>query len=195
MRNVSISPDGSTIVFSYRGDLWLVPAEGGKSTPDLMGTADSQGVRSRSDALLLLWRQARSSLLHPRAWDDPKVLAFDRLREPRARASWSFSAARGALVRALLRGNVNPACWRRVSLRLERSASSGIHPTTPSRQPNGLPTSVDARPRSRPGPSRPKNRSPSMREDPSRCDRHAEPKSNLLSLSEPPFPSLKCARC
>ncbi|MEM8894224.1 MAG: peptidase S41, partial [Bacteroidota bacterium] len=32
MRHTAISPDGSTIAFSYQGDIWTVPSEGGKGT-------------------------------------------------------------------------------------------------------------------------------------------------------------------
>lgn len=31
MRNVKISPDGSTIAFTYKGDIWTVPAKGGQA--------------------------------------------------------------------------------------------------------------------------------------------------------------------
>lgn len=33
LRYPAISPDGSTVVFSYRGDLWTVPTTGGTATP------------------------------------------------------------------------------------------------------------------------------------------------------------------
>src|SRR5687767_12275898 len=33
MRNPAISPDGSQIAFTYQGDLYTVPAAGGKATP------------------------------------------------------------------------------------------------------------------------------------------------------------------
>jgi Tol biopolymer transport system component len=33
LRYPAISPDGSTIAFSYRGDLWTVPSGGGRATP------------------------------------------------------------------------------------------------------------------------------------------------------------------
>lgn len=32
LRNVAISPDGSTIAFTYKGDIFTVPAAGGKAT-------------------------------------------------------------------------------------------------------------------------------------------------------------------
>jgi len=48
MRYPAISPDGSTIVFSYRGDLWSVPAAGGKATPLTLHEAhDTRPVWSR----------------------------------------------------------------------------------------------------------------------------------------------------
>ena len=39
LRSPAISPDGSTIAFSYRGDLWTVPAAGGTATPLTMHPA------------------------------------------------------------------------------------------------------------------------------------------------------------
>ena len=33
LRHPAISPDGSEIAFSYQGDIWTIPAEGGKSHP------------------------------------------------------------------------------------------------------------------------------------------------------------------
>ncbi|MEI7981984.1 MAG: peptidase S41, partial [Bacteroidota bacterium] len=33
MRYTSISPDGMTILFCYKGDLWSVPSTGGKAVP------------------------------------------------------------------------------------------------------------------------------------------------------------------
>jgi Tol biopolymer transport system component len=37
LRYPAISPDGSTIVFSYKGDIWSVPASGGTAMPVTMG--------------------------------------------------------------------------------------------------------------------------------------------------------------
>lgn len=39
MRDIKISPDGNTIAFTYKGDIWTVPAAGGKATR--ITTADS----------------------------------------------------------------------------------------------------------------------------------------------------------
>jgi len=48
LRYPVISPDGSTIVFTYRGDLWTVPSEGGKATPLTLHEAyDTSPVWSR----------------------------------------------------------------------------------------------------------------------------------------------------
>src|SRR5438105_3577657 len=33
MRYPAISPDGQTILFSYKGDIWSVPSSGGNATP------------------------------------------------------------------------------------------------------------------------------------------------------------------
>lgn len=32
-RNLALSPDGETLAFSYRGDVWIVPSKGGRATP------------------------------------------------------------------------------------------------------------------------------------------------------------------
>ncbi len=37
MRYPAISPDGSTIAFSYKGDIWSVPAAGGTAVPLTLG--------------------------------------------------------------------------------------------------------------------------------------------------------------
>ena len=48
LRHPAISPDGRTIVFTYRGDLWRVPAAGGAATPLTMHSAhDFMPVWSR----------------------------------------------------------------------------------------------------------------------------------------------------
>ena len=39
LRQPAISPDGKTVVFSYRGDLWSVPAGGGTATPLTVASA------------------------------------------------------------------------------------------------------------------------------------------------------------
>ena len=39
LRYPAISPDGSTIAFSYRGDLWRVPVGGGQATQLTVHTA------------------------------------------------------------------------------------------------------------------------------------------------------------
>jgi tricorn protease len=48
LRYPAISPDGQTIVFSYRGDLWKVPSSGGTAVPLTLHEAqDTQPVWSR----------------------------------------------------------------------------------------------------------------------------------------------------
>ncbi len=48
LRYPAISPDGSTIAFTYRGDLWSVPSAGGSATPLTLHAAyDTQPVWSR----------------------------------------------------------------------------------------------------------------------------------------------------
>jgi len=47
LRYPAVSPDGSTVVFSARGDLWAVPTEGGRAIPLTMDAAhDTQPVWS-----------------------------------------------------------------------------------------------------------------------------------------------------
>ena len=43
LRYPAISPDGQTIVFSYRGDLWRVPSTGGVATPLTLHQAHDTG--------------------------------------------------------------------------------------------------------------------------------------------------------
>lgn len=53
LRYPSISPDGSTIVFSYRGDLWRVPSTGGVATPLTVHEAhDSLPVWSNDGSMI-----------------------------------------------------------------------------------------------------------------------------------------------
>jgi Tol biopolymer transport system component/C-terminal processing protease CtpA/Prc len=53
LRYPVISPDGSTIVFSYHGDLWVVPASGGTATPLTLHEAhDSMPVWSRDGSTI-----------------------------------------------------------------------------------------------------------------------------------------------
>ena len=39
LRYPAISPDGRTIAFEYKGDIWIVPAAGGTATPLTIGEA------------------------------------------------------------------------------------------------------------------------------------------------------------
>ncbi|HQP86656.1 MAG TPA: peptidase S41, partial [Thermoanaerobaculia bacterium] len=39
LRSAAISPDGKTVAFSYRGDLWTVPVAGGAATPITVAAA------------------------------------------------------------------------------------------------------------------------------------------------------------
>ncbi len=53
LRYPAISPDGSAIVFTYRGDLWTVPSAGGKATPLTLHEAyDTSPVWSRDGSMI-----------------------------------------------------------------------------------------------------------------------------------------------
>lgn len=53
LRYPAISPDGSAIVFSYKGDLWKVPATGGKATPLTLHEAqDTMPIWSHDGSLI-----------------------------------------------------------------------------------------------------------------------------------------------
>lgn len=61
LRNTAISPDGATIAFTYRGDIFTVPVGGGgrqlssglRMTPRLYGAPTAAGLRLQATAWVL----------------------------------------------------------------------------------------------------------------------------------------------
>ena len=71
MRHCSISPDGSTIAFCYKGDIYTVPSTGGNARQ--LTTLIRYGVRTDSRLLLpLLAREAWIFTLYPKTEESPK---------------------------------------------------------------------------------------------------------------------------
>ena len=80
LRYPSISPDGSTIVFTYKGDLWKVPAAGGNATPLTLHEAqDFMPVWSRDGKSIAFASDRYGNFdvfVMPAAGGEPKRLTF-----------------------------------------------------------------------------------------------------------------------
>jgi Tol biopolymer transport system component len=59
IRDPAISPDGTKIAFSYRGDLWVVPAEGGEARPVTSHVAHERAPAWSPDGLWLAFASDR----------------------------------------------------------------------------------------------------------------------------------------
>ena len=62
IRHNSISPDGSTIAFSYKGDIWTVPASGGEATQITSNQAyDSEPLWTRDGQSIIFTSRREGS--------------------------------------------------------------------------------------------------------------------------------------
>jgi tricorn protease len=80
-RYPALSPDGNTIAFSYRGDIWLVPSTGGKATRLTVHKAEDIRPQFSPDGKWIMFSSRRFKnydvFIMPVTGGEPKQLTFD----------------------------------------------------------------------------------------------------------------------